>query len=158
MVDLVTLVEDIADHIRRCPQVLSELDGNGESVAEYIDQATVTNSLARAVYTMPNGSVLVAWINSTISATEQNSAWEHLTEIYVRAVRMKSPLQLLNAVIDGIPDGSDLPWRYLCVNEHMLPMHVNEIARIIDEEGIDYYVIRASFLEKGDYFNGVSGK
>ena len=137
---------------------MGELGDNPNAVVPYIDQTSAdTNKLARAVYAQPNGTVLVAWINTTISTTEQRQAWEHLIEIYVRAVRQQSPLRLLNAVIDGKIDGSDLPWRYLCVNEFMLPMHVNEIARSIDEESIDFYVIRASFLEKGDYFDGMSG-
>jgi len=130
---------------------MSELDGNPNAVAEYIDLTATANSIARAVYAQPNGSVLVAWMLTTISASEQKTAWEHLIEIYCRAMKQKSPLKLLNAVIGGTPEGSDLPWRYMCVNEYMLPVHINDIARTIDEEGIDYYVIRASFTEKGDY-------
>lgn len=153
MVDYVTLLGDIADHIRRCPEVLSELDGNAGAVVEYADQASTANSLARAVYTQPNGSVLIAWVNTVLGSAGEGEAvaWEHLIEIYVRAMRLQSPLKLLNAVIDGTPDGSDLKWRYMCVNEYMLPVLINEVARVTDEEGIDYYVIRSSFKEKGDY-------
>ena len=152
MTDLLTLLTDIADTIRSCPLVLDELDGDGEAVMPYLDHTTTEmNSLARWVYSQPNGSVLVAWMGTTISnASGEVQQWEHSTEIYVRALKLKSPLALLNAVMDGVPEGDTLRWRYLCVNEDVLPVQIGEIARVIDEEGIDYYVIRSSFREKGD--------
>jgi hypothetical protein len=151
LVDLITLLNDISGTLRSCPEVSDELDGNVSTVLPYEDVTTATtNSLARAIYTMPNGSVLVAWLTTDIVEGELQSAWEHRVEIYVRAVKLKSPLKLVNAIIDGKPEGQDLPWRYLCVNDDVLPVEISEVARIVDEEGIDYYVMRCAFKEKGD--------
>lgn len=155
---MITLVENIADHIRRCPEVLAELDGNADAVAAYTDLTTSeSNSLTRAVYMQANGSVLVAWMGTSITEGEME-AWNHSVSIYVRARKQQSPLRLLNAIIDGTPEGTDLRWRYQCVHDMVNPMSVSEVARDVDEEGIDSYVIRAGFKEKGDFSYALSGQ
>lgn len=136
--------------IASCPEVTGELNGLSGAVSVYEDITTAaTNSLARAVYSQPNGNVLLAWVGSDITEGEMEG-WEHLVDIYVRALRQRSPLKLLHAIIDGIPEGTDLRWRYQCVNDWILPVTILEITRVVDEEGIDYYVIHAAFKEKGD--------
>jgi hypothetical protein len=152
LVDLVTLLEDIAGTIARCPSVLAELDGNSDGVRAYVDVATTEkNAVSRTIYGAPSGSVLVTWNGTAVAMTQgEVQAWEHAVEIYVRARRLESPLKLLNAVVDGVPAGSSLPWRWDCVNVAVLPVQIAEIARTTDEEGIDLYVIRCSFREKGD--------
>ena len=150
MVDLIALLDSIADAIRSCPEVMGELDGNTNAVLAYTDIATTeANNLKRTVYMAPNGTVLVAWMSSDISEGTMEG-WEHSIDIYVRAMRQRSPLRLLNAVIDGTPEGTGLRWRYQCVHDSVLPMNVSTITRDVDEEEIDTYVIRASFREKGD--------
>src|SRR5262245_47075245 len=139
---------------------MEELAGNANAVQAYIDTTgTELNSLGRTVYQMPNGSVMVAWTSTGISATTgEIQQWQHVIEIYVRAMKLSSPLTLLWAVMEGVPEGQDLRWRYLCVNEYVLPPEIGELNRVIDEEGIDYFVIRMLFREKGDYQYGVSGQ
>jgi hypothetical protein len=150
MVDLLALLNDAATMIASCPEVAEELNGNSDGVLVYEDVATtVKNSLTRSVYEQPNGSVLLAWIGSAISVGEMEG-WQHQVDIYVRALRQKSPLKLLNAIIDGIPYGQDLRWRYQCVNDAVLPVTILEIVRVPDEEGIDFYQIRCAFVEKSD--------
>ena len=156
MTDLLGLLNDLTGILRSCPEVAAELDGNVESVVAYADLTTQKNSLGEAVYGQPNGSVLIAWTSTDITEAEPQ-AWEHGLEIYVRAMRLKSPLALIRAIVDGIPADGDMPWRFLCVNEWVLPVDIGEIARVVDEEGIDYYVIRCAFREKGDSWNGMSG-
>lgn len=142
--------------MRSCPEILAELDGKAEAVSAYIDEATSTaNSLTTMIYRQPNGTVFVAWQTSDISEGEMEG-WAHSLDIYVRALRQKSPLPLINAIIDGVPAGEAVRWRYSCVNDFVMPMQVEEIARLTDEEGIDFYVIRTSFKEKGDSSYGVS--
>jgi hypothetical protein len=162
LVDLITLLEDIAAHIRACPEVVGELAGDGASVAVYADiTGTANNSLTQAVYTQPNGTVLVAWGGTSINSVQNEvQQWEHSVELYLRAVKGSSPLRLLCAVMDGTPAGSSIRWRYMCVNDDVLPMVVNEVLRGTDEEGLDYILIRSSFREKGDevYEYGMSSK
>lgn len=158
MTDLPALLEDIAVHIRSCPEVLAEIADNAEAVSAYQDLASVNNSLAEAVYTQPNGTVLVAWTSTVLGGSEgEMQYWEHAVDIYCRALRQQSPLKLINAVLDGTPEGSDIRWRYMCVNADVLPMQLLDISRVPDEEGIDYYVIRTSFKEPGDTHYGMSG-
>lgn len=159
MTDLPALLNDIATAIRACPEVMGEVSGNADAVSPYEDIAGVNNSLARAVYMQPNGTVLVAWTGTTLGGSDGTvQYWEHSVEIYVRALKQQSPLTLLNAVMDGTPGGEALRWRYLCVNGDVLPMQLIDISRVTDEEGIDYYVIRSSFKERGDTHYAMSGQ
>lgn len=156
MVDLVHLLQDIVVTLRACPEVLAEVDQKETAIAAYLDEATtLANALTRFVYQMPNGTVLVAWSDSGVRQTEQQYQWQHSVDIYARALRGKSPLTLINAIMDGTPAGDELRWRYLCVNDCVLPVDITEIRRDQDEEGIDYYVIRTVFTEKGDLHYGV---
>jgi len=149
MTDLIQLLDDFVAVLQSCPEVADELDGDVAAVVAYTDVATQYNSVAKAVYEQPSGSVLIAWIDSGITEAEPQG-WAHAFELYLRATRLKSPLALIHAVIDGTPEGSDLKWRYLCVNDDVLPVDIGEITRVPDVEGIDYYVIRCAFREKGD--------
>lgn len=150
MVDLLQLLEDVAAMMRRCPAILTELDNHPEAIQPYLDLATsADNSLVRAIYSQPNGTVLIAWQATGLS--EAPAGFAHHLDFYVRALRRESPLTLIKAIIDGVPQDGSLRWRYLCVNDYVDPMQVEDIARLTDEEGVDFYVIRAVFREKGDY-------
>lgn len=149
MIDIVLLLEDAAAMIASCAEVRDELDGRSDAVSVYLDMTPANNSLTGAVYRQPNGNVLLAWLGSDIRDDEV-IGWQHFIDIYVRSVRGRSPLKLIHAIIEGIPDGEDMRWRYLCVNPYMLPVEILEISRVVDEEGIDYYVIKTAFNEKSD--------
>lgn len=151
------LLDDIAVMLRACPGVVSELGGNTNAVMPYIDvQTSEANSLMRNVYTMPNGSVLIAWEFSGIARSGMEG-WSHRVDIYVRAMRRRSPLDLLNAILDGTPQNEAIRWRYLCVNDATLPVEIQEVVRLTDEEATDYFVIRTVFHEKGDDPYGMPG-
>ena len=157
MQSLAGLLDDIAIMLRACPAVVEELNGNAEAIQPYLDtQTTEANSVLRNVYAQPNGTVLIIWQTSGIE-TGQMEGWGHRIDIYARALRRRSPLSLLNAIIDGVPQGEEIRWRYLCVNDETLPVQIEDIARLTDEEQVDYYVIRALFRDKGDIQYGVSG-
>lgn len=155
MINLVQLLEDVAATLQSCPEVMGQLDGRAEAIAPYLDLTTSSqNSVTRALYTMPNGAILIAWQTTAITQTDM-TAWAHQIDIYIRAMRLKSPLPLVNAILDGVPEGTELRWRYTCINEWVLPVEIEEAARIVDEEGMDYFVIRTIFREKGDDSYGV---
>lgn|SRR5262245_3156432 len=150
MTNLVQLLTDIAAMIDSCTSVQLELGGAMGAVTPYLDEATGDmNSVTNVRYRQPNGTILVTWEASRIAEGEL-SGWAHFVEIYCRAMRQKSQLRLLNAVIDGVPLGDSERWRYLCVNEDVDPVQIEDVARATDEEGIDYYVIRCIFREKSD--------
>jgi hypothetical protein len=155
MVNLVQLLEDLAGVLQSCPEVVAQLDG-AQAIVPYLDLTTSTqNSVTRALYMMPNGAVMLAWQSTGLTQTDM-TAWAHQIDVYVRALRLRSPLPLINGIIDGVPEGTDLRWRYSCINEWVLPVEIEEIARLTDEEGMDYFVIRTIFREKGDDSYGVS--
>lgn len=147
MVDLTLLLETLAAVLADCPGI-AEL----AAPEAYLDVTAEKNSLTRAVYTQANGTLLVAWQSSTLNEGDAIQGWQHQIDVYARADRRESALGLLNAVIDGVPatDGGGLRWRYICILDAVDPVQIQEIARLTDEEGIDYYVIRCLFREKGD--------
>lgn len=150
MTDLLQLLNDVATMMRSCPAILAELDDAPDAILAYADVATSPdNSLTRAVYSQPNGTILIAW-QATALANDM-AGFSHQMDFYVRALRRRSSLSLIKAIMDGVPEGETLRWRYMCVNNAVDPMQVEEIARLTDEEGVDFYVIRAVFREKGDY-------
>lgn len=155
LTSLSKLIEDIACTLRACPDIVALLDVNLDAIQPYQDIATSDrNSVTRRVYTQPNGTILIVWQTSGIAEGEMET-WAHQIDLFVRALRQESPLRLLNAILDATPEGQTERWRYLCVNDDVMPMEIQEIARITDEESVDYYVIRALFREKGD-FDGLS--
>ena len=150
MTDLLALLADFTAVLRSCPAIVDELDGNATAIVCYMDQATdEKNSLARAIYMQPNGTVMIAWMGTSTGEGEL-SGWSHAIDVMVRAVRRKSPLPLLHAIVDGTPEGSALMWRYDCDNEDVLPVLIGGVDRLTDEEQIDTYVIHMQFREKGD--------
>ena len=156
MTDLVALIADLTAVLRSCPAIVDELEGNAYAIAAYQDMATdEQNSLQRMTYMQPNGTVMIAWTGSGITEGEM-TGWSHSVDVLVRAIRRKSPLSLLHAIIDGTPEGSEQRWRYGCINDDVLPVSIGSIVRLTDEEHIDAYVIHMEFKEKGDY-DGLSG-
>ena len=151
MTDLTTLLHDTVVMLRSCPGIVAELDGAEEAIAAYVDVGTDDkNSLVRATYMQPNGTVMIAWMGTSTGAGGEMEGWAHAVDITVRAVRKKSPLTLVRAVVDGVPEGTDLRWRYQCVNDEVLPVSILSIDRMTDEESIDTCVIHLQFKEKGD--------
>lgn len=150
MTDLIELTTAIVAILQGIPELVLELGGDAGSIQGYIDETPQKNSLARAVYTMSPGSILVTWVDTTLAEGEMEG-FEHRVHIHLKAMRGRSPLRLIDLVMDGIPvPGDGLRWRYGCVLPGILPAQVGEVARLVDEEGIDYPVIEFLFKEMTD--------
>jgi hypothetical protein len=107
-------------------------------------------SLAKAVYQMQPGSVLVAWQETRFREGE-TEPWEHVVEIFVRALKGQSNLDVAVLLINGVPvPGDGLPWRFCPLLAGVLPTIVQPIARTPDAEQIDLVTISTETLETGD--------
>jgi hypothetical protein len=75
----------------------------------------------------------------------------HRFQFFVRAQRGASALDLINLIVDGVPNpGDGLRWRYCPVMAGVLPAVISSINRPIDEEGIDYFSLTVDTTETGD--------
>ena len=150
MVDLITLTNAYIEQWRLIPELVAELDGDAANIAAYIDLNPETRSHVRAVYTQKPGTVLLAWFETVLNEGEI-SGWRHRHQISVRAQRGHSELIIIYKLIEGVPvPGNDLRWRDCSVMPAVYSADIVGIARITDEEGIDYFVITMETRETGD--------
>jgi hypothetical protein len=152
MVSLIEITNAMVDTLRKIPELVAELEGGTAAVLPYIDENPIKNSFSKAIYQMPAGSLLVVWQSTSLeSVTETMYGWIHRHLIAVRARRGASALTALDMLMDGVPvPGDGLRWRYCPILAGCLPTEVTEIARLTDEEGIDYYVVSTTTQETGD--------
>jgi hypothetical protein len=149
MIDLIALTDAITGTLRDIPSLVAELGGVPEGIYGYIDETPAKNSLAKAVYQMPPGTVLVAWIDSGLSEGDM-TGFIHRFNFHVKAVKGESPLALIKLIVDGTAVGDDLRWRYTCVLPGIMPAELVTISRNTDSEGIDYPIIQMLFQEASD--------
>jgi hypothetical protein len=136
--------------LRSIPELVTMLGGDPAAVDGYIDRNPDRNSVAAAIYQMKPGSVLVGWLETFLTQGEMEG-WLHRVVIFVRAARGESSLDLIAAIVNGVPDpGDGQRWRYCPIMAGVLPTNVVEIARPTDEEGIDYFSITTETKETGD--------
>lgn len=152
MIDVIALTNAMVATLQRIGPLTALLDEGAAGIVGYVDENPTRNSARKAVYQMPAGSLLVLWSGTTMEArTESMEAWVHLLQIYVKAQRGRSALEILSALVDGVPvPGDGLRWRYCPLMDGVLPTSVRDIIREPDEEGIDYFVVNSTTQETGD--------
>lgn len=139
----------MVDALRRIPELVTLL-GDPAAVVGYIDQNPGRNSIGAAIYQMKPGTALVGWKETFFDAAEVE-AWAHRYVIFVRAARGGSALELIHAIVNGVPvPGDGQRWRYCPLMSGVLPTNVVEITSPSDEEGIDYFSILTETKESGD--------
>lgn len=148
MVSVIELTNAMVATLQKIPE-LEPLLENG--IVGYIDENPTKNSIQNAIYQMPAGSLLVVWQGTNLQAAQTMEAWLHVLQIYVRAQRGRSALEIIDALVDGVPvPGDGLRWRFCPLIPGVLPTAIHEIVRIADEEGIDYFVVTTATQETGD--------
>jgi hypothetical protein len=150
VIDLIQLTNALVTTFRNIPDLVTALDGKPENVSGYIDLNPDRNSVSKAIYQMLPGSVLVVW-QETLFDSSSMEGWNHRFQYFVRAARGGSSLDLMRRLVNGVPiPGDGLCWRFCPVMAGVLPTEIPNIARMMDGEGIDYFVITAETREVGD--------
>lgn len=149
MVNLIELTTAVAETWRKIPPLVEHL-GKPEAIVAYIDRNPDPNNLAKRVYEMQPGTILVAWQQTSFTASSME-AWTHSLQGFIKAKKGDSALTVLDLLVNGIPEpGDGLIWRFCHVLDATLPPQITEIVRIPDEEGIDYFILTMEIQETGD--------
>ena len=150
MVDLTQLGTALAAKIAAIPEVLAEV-GTASHVVFYADTFPTAVSLARAVYEMAPGRILIAWVSTSLDTGEPMNAWAHTFSIYVKAGKDRPVLPLVNWIVDGTPArNAGLKLRHSPVLAGTLPPEVRAIERVTDADAIDYFELKVQIEETGD--------
>jgi hypothetical protein len=124
-----------------------------DPVVAYIDLNPTANSVDKAIYQMQPGQVLVIYRGSDLTEGEM-SKWSHAVEICLRSLPGASDLDLIDAIMAGVPNpGDGMVWRNCPILPGLLPTTVTRISRTTDTEGVDYMLIETTTAETGDWPN-----
>jgi hypothetical protein len=130
-------------------QILAPVD----PVVAYIDLNPTANSVDKAIYQMQPGQVLVVYRGTDLTEGEM-SKWSHAMDICIRSLPSASDLDLIDAIMAGVPNpGDGMVWRNCPILDGLLPTKVERISRNTDTEGVDYMLIETTTLETGDWPN-----
>lgn len=152
MISPVDLVDALAGTLEKIPELVAALIDGVNSIVPYIDLNPQKNSVGKARYQMPAGSLLLVWNGVTLAPVGQTiEAWKHAVMIYLKSQKGASDLDLIPLLVNGIPvPGDGLRWHYCPVLPGLLPTEITATNRLTDEEGIDYFVVVTSTQETGD--------
>jgi hypothetical protein len=155
MVPYRKLVGAMVDTLARIPDlepVLAPADPvRGSPIVGYVDETPLLNSVAKAIYQMQPGTLLVNWIETHLLEGVMMK-WSHIIDIYVRALPDQSNMDLVEVIMAGVPvPGDGMVWRNCPIMSGMLPTNVTNITRRTDTEGVDYFVIVTETSETGDW-------
>jgi hypothetical protein len=152
MIGLTKLVNALAATLSGVPelvQILAPVD----PVVAYIDLNPTANSVDKAIYQMQPGQVLVVYRGTDLTEGEM-SKWSHAMDICIRSLPSASDLDLIDAIMAGVPNpGDGMVWRNCPILDGLLPTKVERISRNTDTEGVDYMLIETTTLETGDWPN-----
>jgi hypothetical protein len=152
MVPYRQLVAAMVDTLARIPE-LELILAPDHPVVGYIDTNPLLNSVDKAIYhyQMQPGSLLVNWIETHLLMGTMMK-WSHIIDIYVRSLPDQSNMDLVEAVMAGVPvPGDGMVWRNCPIMDGLLPTDVTNILRRTDTEGVDYFVIVTETSETGDW-------
>lgn len=149
MIDLKTLTGATVDTFRAIPELVAILS-DPERIEGYFYEGASQNKLQHTVDHTAPGSLLVAWVE-TVANESNNGWWLHRFHYILRGVTGGSPLDLLTALLNGVPNpGDGQRWRLCGFMDGLDPARILEISRQPDQEGIDYIQVTAEILETGD--------
>jgi hypothetical protein len=150
MIGLANLVNAMAATLSDIPEIVAIL-APVDPVVAYVDLNPTANSVDKAIYQMQPGQVLVVYRGSDLTEGEM-SKWSHAVEICVRSLPGASDLDLIDAIMAGVPNpGDGMVWRNCPILDGLLPTQVMRISRNTDTEGVDYMLIETTTLETGDW-------
>jgi hypothetical protein len=153
MVDLIELANAQVDTFRSIPELVEVLtDADPARIYAYIDTNPDQNKIRDEIYQkLGGGEIMIAWVQTVLNETRGMSPWIHRFQYYFRADRDRSPFEIVDLLINGVPQpGNGLRWRFCGVMAGVDPVRILEVNRQVDAEHVDYFEVTAEFRETGD--------
>jgi hypothetical protein len=146
------LVNAMVTKLSNIPELMAVLAPE-DPIVGYVDLNPIRNSVEKAIYQMQPGQVFVNWTDTNLDEG-QMSRWSHSMEICVRSLPGASDMDLVDVIMEGVPQpGDGLIWLRCPILDGLLPTNVKKIERRTDSEYVDYLVIMTETAETGDWPN-----
>ena len=153
MIDLIQLTNTFVSTLQSIPELVAVLNNQDPTrIVGYVDENPKRNSVNKALYDSPPGSVLLVWTDSAWNTNgREMGPWLHHFEVVCRAAKGASPMDMVRLLVNGTPvPGDGQRWVRCGIMDGVLPVRFPLIARPTDQETIDYLVINTEFTESGD--------
>jgi hypothetical protein len=157
MIDPSELVTNLIATLRDIPELILEMNGDGDRIYPYHDSYPQKVSLVHAIHNMPAPGVMAVWQGTQPGTFGNNEVWKHQVTLFLRAKQMfegdapSAYYRLFRLIIKGVPaSGDGAPLVNTTVHQSCYPMDLPQIQRQTDSEGLDYFEVPLSFTELGD--------
>jgi len=152
MLHITLMTNTLVNTFRAIPEMPTYLaNGDVQNIIPYIDAAPTPNHLLGKVYGLKSGQVLVAFEGTEFNeGGEDMSEFSHRFIAYLRSAPDTSLQDMSMALINGIPTGSNLRWRLMCLLPELYTANLLRVFRETDSQMIDYFGIEVELKEKGD--------
>jgi len=113
-------------------ELVDAMGGDRTVIRGSVGISKIAKSLQHEVEGMPAPSIFVAYQGFTKGAARRNEITLHSIAAFIRAATTDddSHIQYGALMVDGIPDGEELPVRYLNANEDVDPMDMPRFERV----------------------------
>lgn len=161
MINPGVLVAGIVAALRAVPELVAECNHDELRINAYVDRYPDSASIARAVWKMPNPSILIAYQGFGPGRVRAMETWRHQVTVFLKLRELgpdeasEAYYRALELLVNGVTTVSGQRMLATEVVADCYAMDVPSAGRrslVIDQVGttIDYWEFTAVFTEKGD--------
>ena len=156
MIDPSEIITNLVAMLRDIPDLVVEMDGDGDRIYAYHDQYPKNVSLVHAMHAMPAPAIMAVWQGTQPGSFGGVDVWKHQVTLFLRARETVSGdpptayYRLFRLITKGIPAAAGVEMLNATVHSSCHPMDLPMIQRQTDAEGLDYFELPLSFTEIGD--------
>ena len=156
MIDPSEIITNLVAMLRDIPDLVVEMDGDGDRIYAYHDQYPKNVSLVHAMHAMPAPAIMAVWQGTQPGSFGGVDVWKHQVTLFLRARETVSGdpptayYRLFRLITKGIPAAAGVEMLNATVHSSCHPMDLPMIQRQTDAEGLDYFEMPLSFTEIGD--------
>jgi len=156
MKDPGVIVDRLVVLLRAIPGLVAEMKGDTERIKAYHDQYPERVSLPQAIIEAESPSILVAYTAATGGTFGLSDIWKHTITLYLRSGpdQVGDPptayYKLFREIWKGVPTGQPRSLGEITISDDLHEMAPPDFGRVQDENGLDYWQVEMSFIERGD--------
>ncbi len=135
--------------LRAVPELVAQMKGDAGRIAGYEDVYPQNTNLPAAIYGMVQPSILVAYEAWGAAEFGGGQPMKHRLMVCVKPATDTSYSDLTALLVNGVPAGQPLPLITTTIHDGLDPMRVEgECSRELDADGVEYWTLNVSFIEK----------